>query len=657
MQLLTFAPAQNFNLQTLKTDVMKRLCSIATVALIAAGAYAQQAGNKQLPTLIQLQPDNGIQRATHPTAQQSGEQRDVLFSEDFANGLAGNSGMGAWTVSGQNGDLWRRTTTAPRGAYNTGVAVIQSPTASNGFMLFNSDSVNTNFAVTPPVALATRTNVGGSLVSPILDLSGSDAVEIRFTQQFRFCCDPDPGKTMEVSTDGGNSWPTSIDIGQATDANTTFPSTEVAYNLTAALGTGDRSNVRIRFTEGLANSAYYWMLDDINISSLPENELIMQYGATSQFGGGYEYGRVPQNQLLNTIDMSAGIINYGSNTQTNVMVYVSLKDANDVEVGSSTITVGTINPSDTATANAMMNIPSPLPLGLYTATFTMTSDSIGVDAILTNNSRFRYFEVTTDLYSIDALDVVPDADLVLASTGTNSFTDNTQDVRLLNYFEVHTQEIFTGVEVYVSSQTQAGSYFIAAVYDTAGIFVAGNQLTSPLVESDPRIITTEDMVNQRPSVSFTDPITLPVGAYYVSANLYQEGGSDIKVIDDLTIPQPAVASALWIPVDANGQNIYGGNGNAWCVRLSSELNVGVQEAPSLEGVSMYPSPTAGPLQVRTKTAGNMTVEVFNALGTKVQNSNFNGTATTLDLSGQAAGIYMVRVGDGTNFNVQRVVVK
>lgn len=635
---------------------MKRLCSIATVAMIAAGAYAQQAGNRQLPSLIQPRSENVLQRATHPMAQQSGEQREVLFSEDFANGLSGNNGIGQWTVSGQNGDIWKRSTAVPTGAYNNNTALISSPTASNGFMLFNSDSVNTNYAVTPPVALANRTNVGGSLVSPIIDLSAADAVEIRFTQQFRFCCDPDPGKTMEISTDGGNTWPTSIDIGQATDANTTFPSTEVAFNITDAIA-ANPANVRIRFTEGLLNSAYYWMLDDISISSLPENELIMDYGATSQFGGGYEYGRVPQSQMLNTIDVGSSIINYGSNVQTNVVVYVSLKDANDVEVGTATINIGTIAPSDTALADAIMDIPSPLPLGLYTASFTMTSDSISVDQVPGNNSKTRYFEVTTDLYSLDALDVVPDDDLILTSTGTDSFTDNTQDVRLLNYFEVHSEQLFTGVEVYVSSQTVPGSYFIAAIYDTAGVFVAGNQLESPLVESDPRIITAADMVDQRPAVSFLNPITLAPGAYYVSANLYQEGGNDIKVIDDLTVPQPAVASALWIPIDANGQNIYGGNGNAWCVRLSSLLNVGVQEAPGLDGVSMSPSPTAGPLDIRTKAAGNMTVEVFNALGTKVQNSSFNGSATTVDLSGHAAGIYMVRVGDGTNFNVQRIVLK
>lgn len=283
--------------------------------------------------------------------------------------------------------------------------------------------------------------------------------------------------------------------------------------------------------------------------------------------------------------------------------------------------------------------------------------NIDIDAIPGNNAKTRYFEVTSDLYSIDGIGVIPEDELVLSSTGTDSFTDNTQDVRLLNYFEIHTEETFTGVEVYLQSQTEPGSYFIAAVYDTAGVFVVGTALPSPLVESDPRVITTQDTIVRRTSVNFVDPITLAPGAYYVSANLFQEAGHNIRIIDDLTVPQPNAASALWLPIDPAGQNIYGGNGTAWAIRLSSSPSLGIQETPSLEGVTMYPSPTDGPLQVRTKTAGHMTVEVFNALGAMVQTASFNGTATSLDLSGHTAGIYMVRVSDGTNYNVQRIALK
>lgn len=83
----------------------------------------------------------------------------------------------------------------------------------------------------------------------------------------------------------------------------------------------------------------------------------------------------------------------------------------------------------------------------------------------------------------------------------------------------------------------------------------------------------------------------------------------------------------------------------------------VQEHSSLEGITTYPSPTTGLVRIRSEKPASMTVEVFNTLGKVVATTSFNGTATTLDLTGNAAGIYTVRVSDGTNYNVQRITLK
>lgn len=53
----------------------------------------------------------------------------------------------------------------------------------------------------------------------------------------------------------------------------------------------------------------------------------------------------------------------------------------------------------------------------------------------------------------------------------------------------------------------------------------------------------------------------------------------------------------------------------------------------------------------------MTVEVFNALGAKVRTANFTGNSTSLDLTGNAAGIYSVRISDGKNNTVQRIALQ
>jgi hypothetical protein len=301
-----------------------------------------------------------------------------------------------------------------------------------------------------------------------------------------------------------------------------------------------------------------------------------------------------------------------------------------------------------------ITLPNPMPTGIYTTYFTMTSDQIDLDNDPTNNSKERSFEVTDNVYSMDGIGVYPDD--VLHTTqdgsGTGSYANNAQDVRFLNYYEVHSTMIATGVEIALGSATEAGSYFIASVYDTTSVLA--NDLSSPLAESDIHVITAGDIAAGKASVAFFDPIFLDPDGYFVSANLFEEGGNDLYILDDVTVPQPNIASMLWIPND--DQNLYGGNGTAWAVRLSSDPNVSVQEHAGLQGVSIYPNPSNGLLNIHMQTAGNTSVEVFNVLGETVKTASFNGTSTTLDLSGNAAGMYSVRVGNGDNFTVQRIAL-
>ena len=310
---------------------------------------------------------------------------------------------------------------------------------------------------------------------------------------------------------------------------------------------------------------------------------------------------------------------------------------------------------DTVVTEETVSLPSPLPLGLYTTYFTVTSDDIATDENPNNNFAYRYFEVTQDLYSLDGIDVLPDSILTLAALGTASFTDNTQDVRLLNLYQIPVQESFTGVEIYLSSNnTDPGSYFIAAIYDTVDVFA--NNLASPLVESEIRVITAADIAAGAVSVAFLNDITLSPNAYFVGIRMYQESGADMAILDDKTVAQPFDATMLWLPVDDQNQNLYS-NGTSAAIRLSYSPTIGVQENASLEGVTMYPSPTSGPVQIRMETPGTMTVEVFNVLGSLVQIASFNGTSTSLDLTGNSAGIYTVRVSDGSRYNVQRITLK
>ena len=594
------------------------------VTLIAGTVSAQSQGNAPARYL----KEKSVAQTTRHIQPTRSADRDVIWSSDFSD-------PSDWSIGNINdpaNDNWSIGTTGPSGGYPS--PSILSTTAANGFAIFDSD-----------LLCGGTQNAWLQIANPI-DLSAYPGVVLQFEQfyrEFQGTC------YVEASTDG-TTW-TSTQINVIGANNSTTNPQLYSVNL-SSIGGAPTAWFRFRYAGGCD---YAWQIDDVELMTLPPHELVMDYGYTSQFGGGYEYGRIPQIEMPSTLILGASVINFGGLDQNNITVTATVTNAGGATVATASTDIASMINGDTVVTEETVTLPSPLPVGLYTAYFTLTSDDIATDDNLNNNFAYRYFEVTQDLYSIDAIDVVPDSVLLLTALGTASFTDNTQDVRLLNYYQVPVQETFTGVEIYLSANnTDAGSYFIAALYDTADVFL--NNLASPLQESDIRVITAADITNGLVSVDFLEEITLAPNGYFVGVRLYQEGGNDIYILDDKSVDQPFDASMLWIPVDDNNQNLYS-NGNAMAIRLSSSTTIGVQETSNLEGVTMYPSPTSGPVQIRMETPGQMNVEVYNVLGSLVQTASFNGTATTLDLTGNSAGIYTVRVSDGNRYNVQRITLK
>ena len=648
---------------------MKGIYTLGLALTVAAGSTFAQSGPGNRLNTARLQAsaveESSAQSGSPHGEPASGTQRDVIFSEDFANGLAGNNGFGAWTVDGPNGNIWRFNNHSPNGAFTTGNQYIQSTTAANGAAIFASDSANSDWSSGTPEIVASPVDFEASLVSPLLDLSATPAVQISFQQRSRFCCGTSPF-FLDVSTDGGSTWPTSIltnpglplnQGGQGVSGGPVTTETRT-FSLLGAIA-ADPSNVKFRFhhSSQAGSSHYFWQIDDISIDPLPPNEMIMDNAYTSQFGGGYEFGRVPQSQMLPTLNVGAEIINFGGNPQTNVVVNVSLTDVSNTEVASTAITLGTMSGGDTILADAYMTLPDPMAVGTYKAHFTIASDSIAEDLDPSNNAKDRTFAVTDDLYSVDGIGVYPTNIATSEQVGTSSFANNTQNVRLLSYFEVHSPATFYGVEVALGTMTDAGSFFSVSVFDTAEVFNNPTNFSSSLAESEFHVITVPEKLARKAHVAFLEPLSLPVGGYYVSANMYQADGNDVFIVDDTTVPQPSDASALWIADDSPAnQNLYTGNGTAWGIRISTDATISVREVAGLEGVTMYPNPTTGVLHINTAKAEPTTVEVRNVLGAIVKTATFNGTVNTLDLSGNAAGVYSVRMGNGSKFAMERVTL-
>lgn len=595
--------------------------------------------------------------AVHHATGNGSIQRDAFYSEDFSGGgiPAGWTTSDEMTPAGQTPVLFQwsndpaSVTTA---AVNQGlILTFNAPGASNGYLWANSDRGLNSAPTSNHLTQLTTTSIDCSGRSTVL-LTMKSTIGVYDLDASTYC-------KIRVSTNGVN-WTDFAPFPCLVAGNINPPCERFSYNpqsvaVDISSAAAMQSTVYLQF-QWQGGWEYYWAIDDLQLSAYPDHDLVMDYGYISQIAGGYEYGRIPRDQTPTTVNVGAEVTNFGLMEQTNVAVHVSLLDPSMTEIGSATTSIPLMAQGDTIVTNEFITLPAFPAVGTYTAHFTMTSDQVDQDENLANNDAYRYFAVTWDEYSLDGIGIIPDSALNITAVGTTSFLNNTQDVRMLNYYEVPDQASFVGVEVVLGANTQVGSYFIAAVYDTATVQVG--QSPTPLMESDPRVITQQDLDNgMRAAVSFIDVITLGPGAYYVSANLYQEGGQDISIADDVTVPQPAEASLIYLPVDDQNRFVYS-NGNAWAVRLFEFYRPDmIGEQPGLGGISIYPNPTTGLLQIHAQTTGNMSVEVFNALGAKVLSTSFTGISTSVDLTGHAAGIYTVRIRDGKNSNVQRIALQ
>jgi hypothetical protein len=168
-------------------------------------------------------------------------------------------------------------------------------------------------------------------------------------------------------------------------------------------------------------------------------------------------------------------------------------------------------------------------------------------------------------------------------------------------------------------------------------------------------VTEADVAAGFITIPLTDALPLDAGGYCVSAMLFSNGNaSDIRVLDDNTVPQPGGASLIYLPTDAT---IYS-NGNAFAIRMGFDGTTNVQEAAAqLDGVNVFPNPSSnGIVNIVTNKGENLSVEVFDSVGALVDTKRFYMN-TTLDVSSLAKGVYTVRVNSANASSTKMVTIQ
>jgi hypothetical protein len=600
-------------------------------------------------------------RSDLPANYNTKSRSNSFWSEDFNGGLT--TANGTWTTSG----IWKHSFATTNGAYSGGTNPFTSTSYSNGFMLFDSDSANTDFStmtiVSSPIGYT------GELISPVIDLSGQPSALLTLEQDFRFCCTNSHTMQLSVSTDGGTTWGNPYDLSFGLAVNTAFSSSNSGYYSFVNISSqaANQSNVKLKFTwndPGLANSHYYWALDDIGIESLPDNDIKNEsswvYGQSTYFA---EYGRTPLSQMDQNWIVGCQVSNIGFLDQDSITL--------DVDFGS--FSASAIYDEDNdgipdtlladSTKIIQIDISPSLSSGVYQGTFTLSSSGDQSGGItFDNNTQLRNFEITNDVYSLDGIDNHPSGLEFLGSLGTNSFTDAPDGLVCGTYYPIKQEEILNSVRVLITNSTAAQSEVILYILDslsfTNGLF------SNSIYTSDIYTVTAMDVNNGYIDIpvvnnSGWDPInntstwenvTLGIGGYYAAIELYSGGNTyDIRIIDDRTVDQPFWSSAIWFP----GDQAYT-NGNAFAIRMNLGNSVDLVES-SLNKLHVFPNPSKNFVNISLENnlpskltlmdiSGKILLEKIFTNSSKINLSNFNN------------GIYFLSIINNSQITTKRINV-
>ena len=281
-----------------------------------------------------------------------------------------------------------------------------------------------------------------------------------------------------------------------------------------------------------------------------------------------------------------------------------------------------------------------------------------------DNYAARQFAITTNEYSTDGVDVYYDYEVT--RIGTGSFEGGADGFMMFSYYDVTSATEVTGARIlfdsYVSEMfggfttplTVPGGEIIVSLRDTASVLAETfDPFTGVIAETD-FIYLDEDVINNGYiDVTFDQPVSVSPNAYFLAVEMYSNANdSDIYIIDDETVPQPGQLAMIYIPGDA----VYS-NGDAASIRmLTSDENIVSLDDEELSGLSIYPNPSNGILNVDVSKNDNYSVQISDIVGKVIVDDKIT-SSTTFDLMHLDGGVYFVNISNNEISKTEKIVIE
>ncbi|MFM8512408.1 MAG: hypothetical protein ACKOBI_01520, partial [Bacteroidota bacterium] len=495
-------------------------------------------------------------------------------------------------------------------------------------MIFDSDWLDNNGSPTGTGIWASPHR--GMLVTPAIDLSAYDFVNLSFYQYYRRFGGPGgaqsaTGTYLLFSRNNGLTWSDTLALNSNIAVNSSTPNNNFQrVNISSYVGGED--SVKIAF---LFNGDYYfWMIDDIAVEQAPRVDMSItdtKFLPDTARNRVVEYGIIPDSNKT-FLRFQARVRNIGTTTRNNVQLQVSVIDTtapNTPVFTGTSLVLPALGPF-TDTLLTISTAYTPTVRKFSRVNYSLNFDSVSLDSTA-NNTASRQFELTDSLMSVSVSK--PTSSLIF---GTRNFTGNPPsvfDLKIANICELVNTDTVTSATALIqgtgTSTSQAGAliFFTLEKSDTTTGLPGGQ--AAVVLETDLYTLTATDVSRGRVTIPF--PATLggsaqdrvvPPGDYWLVANLFSNNGANhISLLDDQTVTMPWFASVLFRQTD------WFNNGNA--VRMS--LNFG--RVPRVPGASVadlnefaaiaYPNPTADLLNIKlsaVRDLGKVQTSLFDMTG-------------------------------------------
>ena len=580
---------------------------------------------------------------------------DTIWAENFSGGFP--PGWSSYSINTQGSFAtcpWNWTLDGTWGYWNGNNGSspsnsITSTTASNGFLISDTDSAN-HYAYGQPSG-TTYKYIESSFTTSAIDLSLHPSVSLEFEHLFRYnnlgAVEFTP-PTVYVSSDSINWTPFLVNGSISNNTQSSNPQYQI-INITAVAG--GQSTVYLRF--GWVSRCYYWMIDDIRLIKTPDNLVVSYEEAMGGWwinyqtvgGLGQDYTHYPLSQATaNPYAFEAVLLNNGAATQVATM-HAKVSGTSNWSTTSNPLTLAA-GTQDTVQG---INKFTPTATGLYNIEMWAVADSAGLGNVITyTDTTTKMTMVTNYIYGKD--NGTNDG----GSWRLNRISPDPGGFEVSSNYDIYANATLYSVDAHISDWSIPGAEVYAVLYeeDIAG----GDPIL--ITQSDPYAITQLDL-GAWVNIPFLTPqsLTSATKMYRIAigANLHPTDtvGVDVSDAGDYYSSQGLF--------DTDGIL----NGTVQWYTISDIPMLRMNFDPSTTAISdvkqtifnLYPNPTNGIFVIELDAISKYDVRVYNVLGQTVYTTSTNAMSTTVDLSSFDKGIYTVELKDENTIYTEKVIVE